>query len=141
MPTVTPAKVLPEKNLSHYRYTITPEPADVSGLPDDVRSLVSGPALTAAAADTFHLAWFGFGQGLPDAQGWTAIDLTEQIGIFFHVAREGSDLDGGNTAENTVRTFAVTYMLYPAEEQRKSREDKDERNIFLFESIAHRVLS
>lgn len=84
------AKKVPGKSISDYNFHEVAAPAD---LPSDLQGY-AGPQLSSAAADTFHLAWFSFGSGVPDTQGWTTIDLTAQIGNFFHVA-DGSELNGG----------------------------------------------
>lgn len=78
----------------NYNYESTPR-TDVPLAPDMVGS---GPSLSSAAADTFHLAWYSFtdGVGQADAQGWTAVELTAQLGTFFHVAAGGGgELNGG----------------------------------------------
>ena len=75
------------------RFTESPTPAD---LPTDLLPYVQGPSLSSAVADTFDLAWFSFGVGAPDAQGWVSVDMTAQEDIYFHVA-DGSELDGGQS--------------------------------------------
>lgn len=60
---------------------------------------IGSPALSNAATDTFHLAWYGFGgNGITgDPQGWTSADLTGQEGTHFHVAG-ATELTGGQTS-------------------------------------------
>lgn len=84
------AKKVPGKSLGDYNFHESAAPAD---LPADLQGF-AGPQLSSAAADTFHLAWFNFGAGVPDAQGWTTIDLTENLDDYFHVAG-GAELNGG----------------------------------------------
>lgn len=79
---------------AHYTKSM-PERADISSLPPDIRARVRRPSLIAAAADTFHLAWFSFDSlGEPDKQGWISVDMTAQQDTFFHVAGP-DELSGG----------------------------------------------
>ena len=84
------AKKVPGKSLADYNFHEVATPAD---LPADLQGY-AGPQLSSAAADTFHLAWFSFGSGSADAQGWVTIDLTAQFGTFYHIA-DGTELNGG----------------------------------------------
>ncbi|MEE9271070.1 MAG: FlgD immunoglobulin-like domain containing protein [Candidatus Krumholzibacteria bacterium] len=85
------AKKRPPKYAGH-RFTAIPEKAV---LPADITAGFPALSLTSAATDTFHLAWYGFNtSGAPDPQGWVAVDLTQQLDVFFHVA-DGTELNGG----------------------------------------------
>ena len=88
------ARKVPGTALADRDIMSSPEPADLSDLPPDIRA-AARPTLTSAAADTFHLAWFSFGTAAPDWQGWTTIDETAQPGPYFHVASGLNELDGG----------------------------------------------
>jgi hypothetical protein len=75
-----------------YRFESTPR-TDAPLAPDMIGS---GPSLSSAAADTFHLAWYSFDNaGQADPQGWVNVELSQQLGTFFHVASSGGELDGG----------------------------------------------
>ena len=81
--TQPPTKVLPFS-----------EPTNESAPPELVNS--SSPIQSAAATDTFELAFYDFeGSNPPDPQGWIPFDRTAQIDEFFHVAN-GTELDGGS---------------------------------------------
>ncbi len=88
------AKNVPGKSMADRNVEESPDVlGDIAILPPDLLS--ARPSLHAAAADTFHLAWFGFGQGVPNWQGWTTHDETAQITEFFHVASGLNELQGG----------------------------------------------
>jgi len=79
------------KNDYRIRFKEMPAPAD---LPPDLAPEDHGPMYTQAVADTLRLAFFQFGSGAPDTQGWTLTDGTAQLATYFHIA-DGSELDGG----------------------------------------------
>jgi hypothetical protein len=76
-------------------YRISEPLMENEALPPDLATYGNGPSLSSAAADTFHLAWYGFDTGgLPDEMGWTKVDLYDQLETFWHVA-DATELDGG----------------------------------------------
>ncbi len=90
LPGRSPAKKVAPRETP--RFVSPPGPAE---LPPELRTAVSPMLTSAAAPDTFELAWFDFGPiGSPDPQGWVSVDLTAQLDEFFHVA-DATDLNGG----------------------------------------------
>lgn len=82
------------KKATRDTYRISEPLFDNEVLPPDLAGQ-AGPSLSAAAADTFNLAWYGFDTGgLPDEMGWTKVDLYDQLDNFWHVA-DDTELDGG----------------------------------------------
>ena len=82
---VASAKKVAGGDPSDYRFMSIPV---AEGLPADLKPLVSSSSLSAAVADTFHLAWFGFETG---PQDWISVDNTAQLDEFFHVADQRID--------------------------------------------------
>jgi hypothetical protein len=76
------------------QYEFESRPGHAAALPADVAA-EAGPSLSSAAADTFHLAWYSFDvNGQADPQGWTYVDITQQLATYTHVA-DATELDGG----------------------------------------------
>jgi len=67
-------------------------------LPRDLIGFASGPLRSAAALDTFvlHSADFTGGGGMPNPMGYSSVDMTDQMAVFFHVA-DSTELDGGES--------------------------------------------
>ncbi len=81
------AKKVPAKR---YQFTEQAQPAPPPA------ELASSTPLASTASDTFNLGWFSFDvAGTGDPQGWTTVDLTDQL-IFWHVASGTGELNGGN---------------------------------------------
>ncbi|MDX1440075.1 MAG: hypothetical protein R3284_09245, partial [Rubricoccaceae bacterium] len=71
------------KRIADYERYVQPSRADISDLPLDVQQ-AARPSLASAAADSFHLAWYGW-EGANPMAGWITTDLAAQVGTFFHV--------------------------------------------------------
>jgi hypothetical protein len=94
--TILTSSVPAEARKAHKKPGMRSTPRRQLALPPDLQRMMPQTSLSLAAADTTHLAWFGFDtiNGLPDTQGWTTIDRTAQDDEYFHVA-DSTELDGG----------------------------------------------
>jgi hypothetical protein len=90
---LTAVAMAKETKGKNYRFESTPR-SDAPLAPDMIGQ--GGPSLSSAAADTFHLAWYGFDTaGQPDKMGWVNVELTAQLLTAFHVASNAGELTGG----------------------------------------------
>ena len=91
------ATIASAKKVTSQKLNFTSTPTPDAYLPPDLEARYGGALRSAAAADTFvlHEASFDTPGGQPDLMGYTQVDVTQQIKTFWHVAAQGSELNGG----------------------------------------------